>query len=348
MGVLALDDLLALPTVKGHPQLNKLKLATALPRAPGVYIFRDRGGRPLYVGKAVDLRRRVRSYFSGDERRKIGQLLREVERIDHVVTAGELEAAVLEVRLIHEFQPRFNRQSKLWRKYAYLKLTLNERFPRLSVVRVPKPDDGCLYLGPLSSSNTARTVAEAIESAVPIRRCTARPSKVPKSGMCVPAQLGVAACPCAGGISEEDYGQLVARVVRGLTVDPRELLDPLAERMRVLADAKRFEEAASVRDRAAALARAIARQRRLDTLRAAGRFTVTVDGTTPAVIERGRLVTDTLLEPAPDGPLPKHLADELVTVAAWLEQRAGRLRVLDCDGTLAFPLPRLPTFEPVG
>jgi DNA polymerase-3 subunit epsilon len=348
MGVLALDDLLALPTVKGHPQLNKLKLATALPRAPGVYIFRDSGGRPLYVGKAVDLRRRVRSYFSGDERRKIGQLLREVQRIDHIVTAGELEAAVLEVRLIHEFTPRFNRQSKLWRKYAYLKLTLNERFPRLSVVRVPKPGDGCLYLGPLSSAGTARTVAEAIESAVPIRRCTARPSRVSRAGPCVPAQLGVAACPCSGGISEEDYADLVARVVRGLTTDPRELLDPLAERMRVLAAAHRFEEAASVRDCAGALARAIARQRRLDALRAAGRLTVEVDGVPAAVIDRGRLVTGTLVEPAPDGPLPKHLADELVTVAAWLEQRASRLRLLDCEGTLAWPLPRLPTFEPVG
>lgn len=349
LGVLALDDLLALPTVKGHPQLAKLGLATALPRAPGVYIFRDGGGRPLYVGKAVDLRRRVRSYFSGDERRKVGRLLREVERIDHVVCSGELEAAVLEVRLIHELAPRYNRQAKLWRKYAYLKVTLDERFPRLSVVRVPKPDDGCLYLGPLSSTSAARQVAEAIELAVPIRRCTARPGRVPRDGACVPAQLGVAACPCAGTIGEEAYAEIVARVVRGLTSHPAELLDPLAARMRALAAASRYEEAAAVRDRAAALARALARQRRLDALRAAGRLTVEVDGATPAVIDRGRLVTGTLLEPpAPDGPLPKHLADELSAVAGWLEARAARVRLVDCEGTLAWPLPRLPSFEPVG
>ena len=91
----------------------------ALPAAPGVYRFRDDRGRVLYVGKAIDLRRRVRSYFTGDERRKVGQLLREVARIDHIETAGELEAAVLEVRLIHELAPRFNRQAKLWRRYAY-------------------------------------------------------------------------------------------------------------------------------------------------------------------------------------------------------------------------------------
>ena len=134
LGVLGLDDLLALPTIAGHPQLGKLRLTDNLPRKPGVYLFRDRGGRTLYVGKATNLRSRVRSYFSGEQRRKIGQLLRETHRIDHVVCASPLEAAVLEVRLIHRFEPRFNRQSKTWRSYAYLKLTA-ERFPRLSVVR---------------------------------------------------------------------------------------------------------------------------------------------------------------------------------------------------------------------
>src|SRR5207248_11109907 len=107
--------------------------------------------------------------------------------IDHIETAGELEAAVLEVRLIHELTPRFNRQSKLWRRYAYVKVTLDERFPRLSVVRVPKAGDGCLYLGPLPSTSAARVVAEAIETAVPIRRCTGRPSRTPRSAPCTPA-----------------------------------------------------------------------------------------------------------------------------------------------------------------
>jgi DNA polymerase-3 subunit epsilon len=352
-GVLALDDLMALPTVQGHPQLAKLKLATSLPRKPGVYVFRDAGGRPLYVGKAVDLRRRVRSYFSGDDRRKVGRLLREVQRIDHIVCSGELEASVLEVRMIHELRPRYNRQSKLWPKYAYLKLTLDERFPRLSVVRVPKPGDGCLYLGPLSSTGAARTVADAIEEAVPIRRCTAKPGKSARAGACLPAQLGVAACPCAGLITEEEYGEVVARVVRGLTEDPDELLAPLGRKMRALAVAHRYEEAADVRNRAAGLSRALLRQRRLDGLRDAGRLSLEVDGT-PAVVAHGRLVamgdvTPTLLDdvaPA-DGPLPKELADEVSCVAAYLEQRAARVRLVSCDGTLAWPLPRLPSFEPV-
>ena len=134
LGVLGLDDLLELPTIRAHPSVSKLRLTARLPRTPGVYLFRDRGGRVLYVGKASNLRSRVRSYFSGDQRRKVPQLLRETESIDHVVCAHPLEAAVREIRLIHTHQPRFNRRAKAWRSYAYLKLTLGERFPRLAVV----------------------------------------------------------------------------------------------------------------------------------------------------------------------------------------------------------------------
>ena len=351
LGVLALDDLLALPTIQGHPMVAKLGLTAGLPRKPGVYLFKDAGGRVLYVGKAVDLRRRVRSYFSGDDRRKIGSLLRETHAIDHIVTSGELEAGVLEVRLIAELAPRFNRQAKLWRKYAYVKLTLDERFPRFSVVRVPKADDGCLYLGPLGSSAAAKLVIEAVESAAPIRRCTGRPTRVPRAAACTPAQLGVALCPCAGGVAEAEYAEVVERVVRGLTAEPWLLLRTLEERMRALAAAQRYEEAASVRERAAALSRAIARQRRLDALRRSGRVTVAVDGEGEFVLDHGRLVR------AGDGglfgggavvagPVPRELVDELSTVASYLDAKAGRLRLVESEGELAWPLPRLPRYEP--
>jgi DNA polymerase-3 subunit epsilon len=357
LGVLGLDDLLELPTIKGHPQLSKLHLTTGLPRRPGVYLFRDRTKRVIYVGKAIDLRRRVRSYFSGDGRRKVGQLLREVHTIDHVVCAGELEAAVLEVRLIHELSPRFNRQLKLWRKYAYLKLTLDERFPRLSVVRAPKAGDGCLYLGPLSSAATAHLVAEAIETAAPLRRCTLRIAKSAgraqpvRSAPCTPAQLGVATCPCAGTTTPEEYEAIVEQVVRGLTTDPSSLLDPLDERMRALAAAERFEEAAATRDRAAALATALSRQRRLDALRRAGRVVVEVSGEGRSVLDGGRLVgvwEGARAQPdvPPDSPLPTSLVDELACVARWMDTRTARIRLVTCEGTLAWPLPRLPRFEP--
>jgi DNA polymerase-3 subunit epsilon len=357
LGVLALDDLLELPKVSGHPMVAKLKMASDLPRKPGVYLFRDGGGRVIYVGKAVDLRRRVRSYFAGDDRRKVGQMLREAHAVDHIVTSGELEASVLEVRLIHDLSPRFNRQAKLWRRYAYLKLTLDERFPRLSVVRAPKAGDGCLYLGPLPSSRTAKLVAEAIETAVPLRRCTAAPAKMLRAAPCAPAQLGVSSCPCAGQVDEAGYGRIVETVVRGLTLEPRLLLDPLADRMRALARAQRYEEAADTRDRAAALAGALSRQRRTDALRRAGRLLIEVDGECRAVVDGGRLVAAGPLgamdEPLPlddvippGAPLPRHLVDEVTAVAGWLDARASTVRLVGCDGEFTSPLDRLPRFEP--
>jgi DNA polymerase-3 subunit epsilon len=362
MGVLGLDDLVALPKMAAHPQVSKLKLTAALPRGPGVYLFRDGAGNVLYVGKAANLRRRVRSYFSSDDRRKVWPLLREVAAIDHVVCPNDLEAAVLEVRLIHRFAPRYNRRTKHWRRYAYLKLTLDERFPRLSVVKVPRAGDGCLYLGPLASRGAAKLVAEAIHTSVPLRRCAARPGRVSRVAPCTAAQLGVASCPCAGTITEADYGALVERVVRGLTIDPAQLLDPLAERMRALARAARFEEAADVRNRAAALARAVTRQHRLDALRNAGRLEIELAGEGGAVVEDGVLHTavpanlssvngaDTA-PPAVASPgttLPRQLADEVGTIVSWLEARANRVRVVRCEGDLAWPFPPLPSFEPVG
>jgi DNA polymerase-3 subunit epsilon len=367
LGVTGLDDLLALPTMSGHAQASKLKLTTGLPRAPGVYLFRDRQGRVLYVGKATNLRARVRSYFSGDDRRKIGALLRETQAVDHIVCPHPLEAAVLEVRLIHEHTPRFNRRSRDWQKYVYLKLTLDERFPRLSVVRTVR-DDGGLYVGPLSSRKHALRIAEAIESAVPLRRCTRKPGAEPCASPCVPAQLGVATCPCSGSISEPDYGEIVQSVVRGLTTEPDVLLDPLRTRMDFLAGEERFEEAADVRERASSLAAALQRQRRISALVRAGRLVLEVRGQGGAELSNGLLVrawskntTDqpTLFDGAdpwaqlsngtlcPDRPIPRHLADELSCVASWLDERAQRVRIVHCDDGLASRLPLVPSFKPV-
>ncbi len=374
LGVLGLDDLLALPTIAGHPQIGKLRLTDHLPRKPGVYLFRDATGRTLYVGKATNLRSRVRSYFSGEQRRKVGQLLRETRRIDHVVCASPLEASVLEVRLIHRFEPRFNRQSKSWRSYAYLKLTA-ERFPRLSVVRTVRPDSA-RYIGPLPSTRFAKRVAEAIETAAPLRRCTIRPGSAVRSGPCAPAQLGVATCPCAGEVSQQEYAVIVSMVQRGLSSEPSLLLGPLERRMHDLARSQRFEEAAEMRDRASALATALRRQRRVESLQTAGRLLVELPSS-GAELRRGRLVRSWAvdvrgvaadvalpldLDPAaPDHlivqglhddveasptALPRALADELSCVAAWLDKEAAVLRLVHSDGGLMSAYPPIPSFEP--
>ncbi len=362
LGVTGLDDLLALPKMAGHAQAAKLRLTDELPRTPGVYIFRSAANDVLYVGKATNLRARVRSYFSGDERRKVGALLRETIRIDHIDQPHPLAAAVHEVRLIHRHTPQYNRQSKDWSKYVYVRLTLHETYPRLSIVKDIR-HDGDLHIGPLSSRSAAQRVIDAIHTSVPLRRCSARVSaRSQREAPCTAAQLGVALCPCAGGVDPADYALVVERAVRGLTIEPELLLAPLTERLTALAGEERFEEAADVRDRAEALSAALRRQRRFERLRRAGRLRLELPDGSGADLDAGRLVRawGAGARPAPDGspsvtlfepgtplpPLKRELADELTCVAAWLERHAHELTVTFCDGELTSLLPEVPSFAP--
>ena len=352
LGVVGLDDLLELPTIRAHPSSGKLALTARLPRRPGVYLFRDRHGRVLYVGKATNLRTRVRSYFSGDTRRKVPQLLRETDSIDHVVCAHPVEAAVREIRLIHEHEPRFNRQAKAWRSYAYLKLTV-ERFPRLAVVREARPD-GARYLGPLSSSAAAHAVRDAIETALPLRRCTRRIGRhhTAAGAPCVAAQLGVASCPCSGTTTEEEYASVVEIATRALTDEPILILDPLEAKMRALATDERFEEAGLTRDRLRALRNALDRRRLVETLSRAGR--VVLDGPEGTLeIVRGHLVlpedraVPRLPPPGDAASAPRRSEiDELLVVARWVRKQAAELSLRVVGGTLASMLPALPSYEP--
>jgi DNA polymerase III subunit epsilon len=359
MGVTGLDDLLSLPAMAGHPQAAKLALTTRLPRSPGVYLFRDGRGGVLYVGKATDLRSRVRSYFSTDERRKVGALLRETERIDHKRCPSTLEAAVLEARLIRALTPRYNAQGTRWQRYPYVRLTLSERWPRLSVVRTVRSGD--LHLGPLPSTSVANSVVEAIETVVPLRRCRGPvPSRPNRSAPCASAQLGVSACPCAGGVDEGWYRAEVQRVVAALQGRPEALVEPLVERMEAMARAERFEEAAATRVRLAALSTALRRQRRIDALLRCPRVELRLDSGEVAELRHGILWhmkrPDELVEravemrpdvlPTPDEPPDRAQVDELMCVGAWLDRHAARVRVELVEGELASPFPAVPRFEP--
>ncbi len=353
-GVLGLDDLLALPTMRAHPSASKLALTAGLPRAPGVYVFRDRSGRPLYVGKATNLRARVRSYFAGDDRKKVPQLLREAVAIDHIVCADPFEAAVREVRLIQEYAPRFNRQLKAWKSYCYLKLT-NERFPRFTVTKSAKAD-GSIQLGPFSSAGAAHLVREAIESAVPLRRCAAKLGRrFTPSGeaLCTSAQLGVSTCPCRGQVDDAEYANYVDVVRRGLEFEPHLLLDPLTSRMDRLAREQRFEEAAATRDRLRALSRALARRRQVDAIRGVDEMVIQTDSS-EIVLRHGRVVLGDgpgSLDPGrcdhAGCPPSRDEIDELVIVAKHLDAIASRARIVHVDGEFASAAVATPSFEPV-
>ena len=143
-GVFGLDDLLDAPRIRIGSGTHKIMLTARLPREPGVYLFRDRRGRALYAGTASNLRTQVRSYFYGEQRAAVMQLLRETTRIDHRVCAGPIEAAVRQLRAIHRLQPRFNRQTRTWKKSVYLRGT--------RIARTAHPG----ALGPFPSTRVAR------------------------------------------------------------------------------------------------------------------------------------------------------------------------------------------------
>lgn len=329
-------------------QRRKRQLADGLPRVPGVYIFRGRDDRPLYVGTSGDIASRVRSYFTASEKRaRVLEMLAAAERVDAVECAHALEAEVRELRLIAAHAPPYNRRSKFPDRVVWLKLT-TETYPRLSVVRGVTGDDAA-YLGPFGSRRVAELAAAAVYDATALRQCTHHLSSRITVPACALAELGRCPAPCEHRISPAAYEQLAADPFRAaVTDDPGAIVDRLLRRISVLAGSRRYEEAAVVRARLAALLRAAVRMQRLsgltriDELVAARRSAH--GGWELAIVRRGRLAgaatsppgvhpratielvratAETAL-PGP-GPTPSASAGETERVLSWLERPETRL-----------------------
>ncbi len=355
-GVLGLDDLVALPRIGAHPQAAKLRLTTSLPRSPGVYLFRGANDQVLYVGKATNLRQRVRSYFGGDDRRKVGQLLREAQRISHITTPNVLAAEVLELRYLHHMAPRYNKFGTTPQKYRYVRLSTDEAWPRLSVVS--EATGTGVHLGPLPSKSSADAVVEAIQSVVPLRRCTTRLGRSfqpsPDAAMCTAAQLGVAMCPCSGVADISRYRAAVEHAVQAMTTSPELVIVSMQARLIALSAARRYEEAAQVRDRATAFTNAIRRQRLTDRLREAGDVGLQVGdtmmhlhhGVLVGTAHVGQIELGLALPPADVPPppqlLPRHAVDEVLCLARAFQRLAHRVTVLWCDGRWQWPIDDVP------
>lgn len=327
LGIRTLGDLHLAVAARGRPHFGKIRLADDLPHAPGVYLFEDREGRVLYVGKSKDLRARVRSYFYGDGRKKVDELLAQTAAVQGIRCGSELEALVLEARLIRRHEPRYNRRGKTWRRYAYLKVDLAEPFPRIKVVRERKGRGA--FLGPFGSSRVARLAKEALEEAFPVRRCTRPMGASTRFAPCALAGMGRCLAPCDGRVDPERYGELVRSLLSSLT-SPGELLAALEARMGALAAEERFEEAAGARDRLRALAEALERARRDAWLLGARHLLIRdADG------HELRLPGDLLgaeLGPVP----PRDRADEVAVVRSYLAQHPPA--VLAADPPLAEPV----------
>ncbi|MBI4729230.1 MAG: DEDD exonuclease domain-containing protein [Acidobacteria bacterium] len=337
-GVTHLDDLLRFQGARGHPQYRKTRLADALPRARGVYLFRDSAGEVLYVGKATNLRERVRQYFSSDDRRRIGDLLREMEAVDHMTCATDLEASVLEARLIRHHAPPFNHAGRGRARPRLLSLT-RERFPRLAVSRGVEGAawSGADDLGPLLRP-VADAVREALEEASAIRACSERLGPQAHFPACVLGQIGRCPAPCEGRATPEEYAARLFPVRSALEGSPAAALAALAGRMERHAARGRFEEAAATRGRIEALVEASRRSRAVQALVRAGAVRVAIGDAGPAAVVE---IRDGVVERAGGRALPVPSdghPDEPRLVAAWLARNRARARVLQAERDWALPV----------
>lgn len=236
-----------------------LELSKA-PMKPGVYIFKGIKERVLYVGKARNLRNRLRSYFqdsaSLDPRK--AAMVRMVKDFSFIATDNELEALILEANLIKQYKPKFNIILRDDKNYPYIKLTVTKQWPRIEVVRRIKKD-GNLYFGPYVPSQAMWEAITFIRRNFLIRTCGYSLDKPMRP--CVQYQMKRCSAPCAGLISRGEYKKIIDDVILFLKGEKKELLHRLEERMQKLSDEMRFEEAAKIRDRVFKLQRAFESQK---------------------------------------------------------------------------------------
>ena len=267
LGVHTLEELSSYTSRVTPAQRRKRFLAEHLPPLPGVYIFKDERGRPLYVGTSRNIRARARSYFTASEQRtRMAEMVGLATSIQPIVCQTTLEAQVRELRLIAAHKPRYNRRSRHPERVIWVKLT-HELFPRLSIVREVKPD-GARYLGPFRSKRSAEAAVAAVHEVVPLRQCTGKLSARGTGSECALGQMGRCGAPCSGRQTVEEYAAVVGDAVGLLTGDARPVTDALLARMAALSEQERFEDAGTVRDRLLHLVRAAARTQRIAPLAA--------------------------------------------------------------------------------
>jgi len=350
-GVTTLEEVARWCEPAARRNYHKIALSDGLPTTPGVYIMRDARGAPLYIGKAANLRRRVRDHFLQRQAYKARQALELLARVDVVETGSEFAALLLEARLIARHRPPCNSHGTRAGAYHYLKLTAEEH-PRLYATPNLR-DDGALYVGPFRKASLARRVAECLNGVYPLRTCSRPPAaaagKPPRT--CPRADTGLCLAPCRRPLNGE-YAAAVAAVREVLAGRPDDLFRRLERRQRALADALAFEQAARLRNQREAVERALRAAARLRAAAAehavlvyparrrgfaalwgvrGGRVVVEREHGRHAFDEAAALafLRDLAAAEPPPGPFRPDEVDEALLVHGWLEEHRASVHVLD-------------------
>ncbi|MEK7813820.1 MAG: GIY-YIG nuclease family protein, partial [Candidatus Desantisbacteria bacterium] len=247
-----------------------LSSLSLLPDTTGVYLFKDANGTVLYVGKANSLIKRVRSYFSENLNDwKAKQLLRNAARIDYITTSSENEALILECSLIKTHQPKYNVLFKDDKAYPYIKITLNEDYPRMLVVRKTL-SDGAAYFGPYTNTSAMRRIMRLIREIFPIRNCrqsihlsslVEKGEKKAEKKPCLNYHIKRCAAPCASKIDMEGYRRIAMDVCLFLEGKMDDLIADMTERMKAEASLLRFEQALRLKNQLRDIEKIMERQR---------------------------------------------------------------------------------------
>ncbi|MBQ9512843.1 MAG: excinuclease ABC subunit C, partial [Lachnospiraceae bacterium] len=232
------------------PQFDIQEELKKLPHQPGVYIMRDADETILYVGKAIDLHNRVRSYFRKITGRgiQIDRMVEKIARFEYIVTDSELEALVLENNLIKENRPRYNTLLKDDKTYPYIKVTVNEPFPRIVFSRLLKKDKS-RYFGPFTSATAVRDTIELINKLYGLRTCNrVLPRDCGKERPCLNYHMKTCMGPCTGNVSQEEYGARIEKALDFLNGNYADVLNDLKQKMLNASEEMNFEAAASYRN----------------------------------------------------------------------------------------------------
>lgn len=359
VGVTTLEELAGYTSRVSDTVRRKRHLADGLPSAPGVYIFNGPSDETLYVGTSRDIRSRVRTYFTASEQRsRMGEMVALATSVTPLVCASPLEAAVRELRLIAERQPRYNRRSRHPERRRWLKLTV-ENAPRLSLVRAPSGDSeqGAVYLGPVKRG-AADAITEVLQLALSLRTCTERLSTRRPRTPCSLFGMGRCCAPCAGPEGMSNYEQVAANAKAALTHDAWLVTRPVLAKLSELSSAQRYEEAAALLAHLRTYLRVADGTQQRQALTDAGevvaaerderawvvhvirygRLAGAARGSQGAPcdeVARAALATASTVTP-PDGPGPAALTEETDIVLNWL--RKPGVRTLAVTGTWHLPV----------
>ena len=221
-----------------------------LPSKPGVYLMHDEKDAIIYVGKAISLKNRVRQYFQSSRNKgvKIEQMVTHISRFEYIITDSELEALVLECNLIKEHRPKYNTMLMDDKTYPYIKVTVNEEYPRVLFSRQLKKDKG-KYYGPYTSAGAVKDTIDLIHKLYKIRTCNRNlPKDIGKDRPCLNYHIKQCAAPCQGYISREEYAKNVGKALDFLNGNYAPLIRELEEKMKAASDAMEFEAAIEYRE----------------------------------------------------------------------------------------------------